>query len=144
MNQVRVVEYLSFEHKQTISLRNRLLREPIGLVYSDQDLEDEKHSVHVAYFADNGDVIGACFYLPYADDTIKLRQMAVDSTIQKQGVGRKLIAFVQEEAQSAGYNKIYLHARKEALGFYKKLGFKVIGEEFIEVGIPHYEMLKEF
>lgn len=143
MTKVIAVEYLSSEHKKTIGLRNRLLREPIGLVYSDQDLVDEKHAIHVACFSDDNEIVGACFYLPHTEDTIKLRQMAVDSTIQKQGVGSKLIEFVEKTAKEEGYTKIYLHARKEALDFYKKLGFQIIGDEFVEVGIPHYEMLKE-
>lgn len=141
MIEVRVVDYLSEEHQQTVSLRNKILREPIGLQYSEQDLEDEKEAQHVACFLDDK-LVGACFYIPYKKDTIKLRQMAVDSSIQKQGIGRILIEYVENLAKNEGYTHIYLDARKEALYFYQKLGFQLIGDEFIEVGIPHYEMLK--
>jgi predicted GNAT family N-acyltransferase len=35
-----------------------------------------------------------------------------------------------------------MHARKTAVGFYEKLGYKRIGNEFLEVTIPHYAMEK--
>jgi predicted GNAT family N-acyltransferase len=35
-----------------------------------------------------------------------------------------------------------MHARKTALGFYEKLGYKAQGEEFEEVTIAHYVMEK--
>jgi len=36
-----------------------------------------------------------------------------------------------------------MHARKNAIGFYEKMGYKVKGPEFQEVSIPHYEMEKK-
>jgi predicted GNAT family N-acyltransferase len=35
-----------------------------------------------------------------------------------------------------------MHARKTAMGFYEKLGYEKIGDEFTEVTIPHYKMEK--
>jgi len=35
-----------------------------------------------------------------------------------------------------------MHARKTALGFYEKLGYNVVGDEFTEVTIPHFVMEK--
>jgi predicted GNAT family N-acyltransferase len=36
-----------------------------------------------------------------------------------------------------------MNARKNALGFYDKLGYKVVGDEFLEVTLPHFTMEKE-
>ncbi|NOZ36403.1 MAG: GNAT family N-acetyltransferase [Chlorobi bacterium] len=38
--------------------------------------------------------------------------------------------------------KIVLHARKTAVSFYLKLNYKIISEQFYEVGIPHFKMRK--
>jgi predicted GNAT family N-acyltransferase len=35
-----------------------------------------------------------------------------------------------------------MHARKHAIGFYEKMGYKVKGDEFEEVTIPHFLMEK--
>ena len=37
----------------------------------------------------------------------------------------------------------YLHAQVQVVGFYEKVGFKKIGDEFDEVGIMHYKMILE-
>ncbi len=36
-----------------------------------------------------------------------------------------------------------MHARKTAVGFYEKLGYKVTGKEFVEITIPHVVMEKK-
>lgn len=40
-------------------------------------------------------------------------------------------------------DKVKIEAQVYATGFYKKHGFKIISEEFLEDGIPHVEMLLE-
>ena len=39
-------------------------------------------------------------------------------------------------------NKVYLEGQVYASKLYEKLGFKIISDEFLEDGIPHYKMLK--
>lgn len=146
MENLRIVDYLSQEHASTITLRNKVLREPLGLIFSEQDLEDEAQAIHLAYFTNQNAInflAGACFLTPHKEDTLKLRQMAVDASCQGKGIGRKLIAFAEQVALERGYSYLYLHARKEALNFYIKQNYKQVSDEFFEVGIPHYEMIKE-
>jgi predicted GNAT family N-acyltransferase len=50
--------------------------------------------------------------------------------------------FAENVARDRGYKVLHMHARKSAVGFYKKLGYEVVGDEFEEVTIPHYEMQK--
>jgi ElaA protein len=37
-------------------------------------------------------------------------------------------------------NVITIHAQTYAIPFYSKVGFKCVGDEFMEDGIPHYKM----
>lgn len=138
------IKFGTEEHTQTIELRNKILRDPIGLEFTDQDLEDEKQAVHIGCFDDvRQTLIGCCFFTPLNNETAKLRQMAVNSNFQKQGIGSQVISFAETLAKEKGYKEVYLHARKEAVDFYKKHGYALISDEFIEVGIPHFEMQKE-
>jgi predicted GNAT family N-acyltransferase len=41
-----------------------------------------------------------------------------------------------------GALRMTLHARQTAVPFYERLGYRVVGEPFIEVGIPHRAMEK--
>jgi predicted GNAT family N-acyltransferase len=50
--------------------------------------------------------------------------------------------FAENIARDRGFKKITMHARKTAIGFYEKLGYKPIGEQFEEVTIPHFIMEK--
>lgn len=147
MERFIVVDYLSDLHKDTITLRNKVLREPLGLVFSEDDLKGEENAIHLAYLTEGKEgkevLAGACFLTPYKDDTIRLRQMAVDPQYHKQGIGRKLITFAEKTAKEKGYKYIYLHAREVALDFYKKQNYTLESDVFYEVGIPHYEMIKE-
>lgn len=68
--------------------------------------------------------------------------MAVLNDLQGQGLGKALLQFAENVARDRGYQRITMHARKNAAGFYEKLGYKVKGDEFIEITIPHYVMEK--
>jgi predicted GNAT family N-acyltransferase len=35
-----------------------------------------------------------------------------------------------------------MHARETAVEFYEKYGYEKVGEQFIEVTVPHWEMVK--
>jgi ribosomal protein S18 acetylase RimI-like enzyme len=69
--------------------------------------------------------------------------MAVVSGLQGKGLGKVLMQFAENIARDRGYKKIMMHARKTAVGFYEKLGYKKLGHEFEEVTIPHYVMEKD-
>ena len=75
--------------------------------------------------------------------TLRLRQMAVVSGLQGKGIGKVLTQFAENIARDRGYTKVMMHARKTAIGFYKKLGYRKSGDEFEEVTIPHYVMEKD-
>ena len=46
-------------------------------------------------------------------------------------------------ARDRGYKALNMHARKNAVGFYEKMGYQVASEEFTEVTIPHVVMEKK-
>jgi predicted GNAT family N-acyltransferase len=54
-----------------------------------------------------------------------------------------MVQFSEKWANQNGYKIIDLHARKNVVPFYEKLGYHVEGDEFLEVGIPHLRMIKQ-
>jgi GNAT superfamily N-acetyltransferase len=68
--------------------------------------------------------------------------MAVDPSMQGTGVGRLVLAEGMNAARESGSSLLWANARTSALGFYERMGWKVIGEEFIatDSGLPHYPM----
>jgi predicted GNAT family N-acyltransferase len=141
----RILEYGSCDYHTMLELRSEVLRKPLGLSFSATQLQQEINDILIAGFTalDNKEIIaGCCILTPVNENTVQLRQMAVSPSMQGKGAGREIIAFAEEYARSNGFDLLTMHARKEATGFYQKLGYESCGEEFTEVGIPHYEMRK--
>ena len=61
---------------------------------------------------------------------------------QGTGIGRGLMEGVERILITDELDRIELNARDTAVGFYEKLGFRKMGEEFLEVTIPHWKMVK--
>lgn len=138
---LKIIEHGSKEYRQMVDLRFQLLRKPLGLDYTAEDLEKEKEDILIGIF-DEDLLEGCCILTKIAPQTVKLRQMAVSSGLQGKGIGRVLMTFAENVARDRGMRRMVMHARKSAVGFYEKLGYNICSQEFQEVTIPHYEMEK--
>ena len=138
---LKIIEYGSPDYQKMIGLRDNVLRKPLGLIFTPGELEDEKENILIGAFEDE-DILGCCMLVEENSRTIRLRQMAVLNNLQGKGIGRAIMNFAENIARDRGYKILSMHARKNAIGFYEKMGYKVSGEEFTEVTIPHYLMEK--
>jgi predicted GNAT family N-acyltransferase len=139
---LKILDHGSEEYRQMVKLREDILRKPLGLSLSPDELENEKHNMLIGAFEDE-DMLGCCMLVEENRDTVRLRQMAVLNDLQGKGIGRALMNFAENLARDRGYKKLSMHARKNVVGFYEKMGYKVQGDEFVEVTIPHYVMVKK-
>ena len=57
-------------------------------------------------------------------------------------VGDKLMEAVIGVAEQRGQTRQFLSAQVYAAPFYERLGFKIVSDEFLEVGIPHVDMVR--
>lgn len=141
MIEIKEIKHDSGEYREEIILRDRILRKPLGLNFTKEQLNSEKNEFHFGAYL-SGKLIGCLLLKPIDNRRVKMRQVAVDEKIQGKGVGKKLVEFSEQFAFEKGYSEIILNARDTAVQFYLKLGYEVIGEMFIEVTIPHYKMRK--
>lgn len=140
------MEFLITEHdtdlyREALDLRRRVLRWPLGLEYSEKDIADEAGQTSIIAVED-GVVVGTMQLLGLADGVMKVRQVAVDASMQGTGVGREMGKFAEDWIREQGYTSTVLHARAVVLPFYLKQGYEVVGDEFVEVGLPHRKMIK--
>ena len=141
----RIIEYGSCDYHDMVALRDEVLRKPLGLTFSTEYLQQEINDILVGGFQQEGEkqlLAGCCILTPVSENTVQLRQMAVSPALQGKGIGREIILFAETTAVNNGFGILTMHARKEATDFYRKQGYEICGEEFTEVGIPHYEMRK--
>ena len=103
---------------------------------------DGKDLDSVQVFASQGErVIGCLRIYKKEPGVLQIGRVAVIESLRGTGIGmlmmRQAISYVTENLTD---EKIYLEAQTYAIGFYEKLGFKVISDEFLDEGIPHKGM----
>ncbi len=146
---VKLINFGSTEYQMEVALRRRVLRQPLGLEFSEKDLASDAENVHFgasvhdsAHGNEGARLIG-CLFLTKADQqTVKMRQVAVAPENQGQGIGKRLVAFAEEWARENGFVNISLKARESAIPFYLALGYEPSGPVFQEVTLPHRQMSK--
>jgi GNAT superfamily N-acetyltransferase len=127
------------------ALRLGVLRPTAPLVPSAYDLDPA--TVHVGAF-DGGRAVGCASVFPEAYDgeptAWRLRGMAVDPACQGRGVGRLVLAAATEVAAAAGAAMLWANGRTSALGFYERLGWRAVGEEFAygPAKLPHWVIVR--
>jgi N-acetylglutamate synthase-like GNAT family acetyltransferase len=139
---LKQIDHGSKEYQQMIKLRKEILRQPLGLSFTPEELAREKEDILIGAF-DDDELLACCLLTKVDNKCLKLRQMAVQDNLQGKGIGASMMNFAELVARDKGFKKLIMHARKSALGFYEKLGFKVTGDEFIEVTLPHFVMEKK-
>jgi ribosomal protein S18 acetylase RimI-like enzyme len=139
---LKIIDHGTAEYRQMVKLRDDILRKPLGLGFTPEELESEKENMLIAAFEDE-QILGCCMLVEEQPGTVRLRQMAVLNDLQGKGIGRALMNFAENIARDRGYKIVRMHARVHAVGFYEKVGYKIRGDKFVEVTIPHYVMEKQ-
>jgi predicted GNAT family N-acyltransferase len=73
-------------------------------------------------------------------DSGQIGRMAVLPALRSGGLGGQLLRAIIAHARQLGMQRVFLHAQKPAIGFYRDHGFSGLGDEFTEAGIPHLLM----
>lgn len=117
----------------TRDLRARVLRDGThdDVVFAG---DDAPGTVHLAAIDQGGRVLGVgSFY--EEDGDVKLRGMAVDPEAQGSGAGRAILEAAHERYRG---RLLWASCRDSALGFYERLGWRVVGEGYDTPHGPHH------
>ncbi|HYE07497.1 MAG TPA: GNAT family N-acetyltransferase [Planctomycetota bacterium] len=87
-----------------------------------------------------GAVVGAARLVPRDDGSIKVGRVCVRRDARGRGIGRALMAAAHGQARARGARRIVLHAQLAVSGFYRDLGYRVVGPAFVEAAIAHERM----
>lgn len=105
--------------------------------------EWENSSTH--YLAIDGEkALGTARWRLIDNQTAKIERVAVLKEARGQGVGTELMRCLLQEIHShCNIQMIKLGSQNSAIPFYEKLGFQVIGEEYLDACLPHHFMVKD-
>ena len=138
---IRQIDHGTKEYHQMVDLRLEILRKPLNLRFTKEELENEKEDILIGAFEEDK-ILGCCLLTRIDENSVRLRQMAVQNNLQGKGIGASMLNYAENIARDHGFKNMVMHARKPVIGFYEKLGYKVTSGEFEEITIPHHVMEK--
>ena len=142
------MKVLRINASDTYQIRNLVLRpgRPVEDCYFTHD--DDEQTFHLGAFIDSQLVSVASFYFE-RNETLedeyqyRLRGMATLPEHRGKGLSSSLLKTAFPIIKQNFCKLLWCNARSEAQGFYQKVGFEKVGEEFeIPTVGPHYMMFK--
>jgi len=73
----------------------------------------------------------------------KVGRVAVLASARKYGFGQQIMAALEQQARESKLPRVWFNAQISAIGFYERLGYQVVGNDFLEAGIVHRMMQKK-
>lgn len=112
-------------------------------VPEDEEIDGrDGEAVHILAENDN-QVIGTA-RIRFLDDIVKIERVAVLNSCRGQGIGRGIMLFIMDKmTEKQEVQTLKLSSQTHAIPFYEALGFYAVGDEYMDAGIPHFDMLKD-
>ena len=113
---------------------------------AEEELDEADATATHAIAYVEGRVIGTGRMLLVEGDptgTCRVGRMSVDREWRRHGAGGLILECLEDEARAQGMTHCLLHAQEYVKSFYAGHGYREQGELFLEVDIPHVEMVKE-
>jgi predicted GNAT family N-acyltransferase len=128
--------------EQCLRLRWTVFVEEQGVRPSlELDGHDKTDAVHALALVD-GVPCGAGRLIFIAPGVARIQRMAVIDDARGSGVGKALLAFLEDEARRRGATRLTLWAQVQARAFYEKAGYTASGAVQDGTAIPHVSMEK--
>lgn len=121
-----------------LAIRYEVFVKELGV---DEFLELDEYdvdSVHLLAYHQNKPV-GTARYRNTIEG-IKLERFSVLKPYRKLKIGEALLKAILDKILPTP-RLIYAHAQKDAVSFYERYGFKIIGEMFFEANMQHFMMI---
>lgn len=131
------------EFEAYFQLRWQVLRAPWKQPQGSEMDDIETACFHIMAVDKENNVIAVARLQNNTASEFQIRYMAVSETMKCQGIGSALMHTMEQHARTSSAKKIILDAREPAVGFYKKLGYKIKDKGYLLFGeIQHYRMEK--
>jgi len=143
INTVEMVHIISFAFDEKnfaelgFQIRRKVFVEEQRVNRNDEYDHFETTAQHYLAFSDNQPV-GAARWRETMNG-IKLERFAVLKDHRNKGIGSFILKKILRDVAPMK-KTIYLHAQLSAVNFYKREGFRIVGEIFSEANIQHYKM----
>lgn len=109
----------------------------------DEELDDlDDVSTHILATDEAGTAVGTA-RLYELGEIGKIGRVCVAKSHRGTGLGKRLISHCVDMLSARPHiTTAKLGAQNHAIPFYEALGFEVVGEEYMDGGIPHHDMVR--
>lgn len=107
------------------------------------DADGKDLYAHHAMWVENDTCLACARILPpgISYDEWSIGRLVTHSSVRRSGHGKGIMRAVMQWLKNHGAKKIRISAQSYLLDFYESFGFEIVGEEYLEDGIPHIEMI---
>ena len=134
---------------ETYPVRHEVLRKGKPIETCQFKGDDDENTTHFGLFLENK-LVGIISIFKENNtlfselNQFQIRGMAVLEVFQGKGFGAELVKEAENHCINLNADLIWFNARENAVPFYKKLDYKIIGDSFLipDVGI-HFAMYKK-
>ena len=134
--QIRITSFQE-EERAIRQIRGSVFVKEQGIPNEDEFDDSDNACVHAIAW-DEGRPVGT----GRLSDDGRIGRIAVMEQARGRGIAKAIMLALEQHAQKSGLPQLWAHAQVQALGFYKKIGYRVDGDEFMEDGIPHKRIQK--
>ncbi|MCF0176186.1 MAG: GNAT family N-acetyltransferase [Bacteroidales bacterium] len=108
-----------------------------------QDLDGRDRNSFQIWAEEDGETLGCLRVFMYDDTYAQIGRVVTSQKIRGMRWGMEMIKIgIETIGKHYGNVPILIHSQAYATGFYEKFGFRITSEEFMEDGIPHFEMIR--
>ncbi|BET96114.1 GNAT family N-acetyltransferase [Xenorhabdus taiwanensis] len=125
--------------QQAFAIRKQVFTDEQGFDAEIDIDEYDDMALHVVVF-DGEKPIGVLRAIPKDNNMLKVGRVAVLRHYRGQGVGRKVMEFIEDYGRKNNIEMIVLSAQCHAQPFYESLGYQTQGDIYLEEGAEHIFM----
>ncbi|GAB3193847.1 GNAT superfamily N-acetyltransferase [Pontibacter aydingkolensis] len=125
-------------------LRYLTLRQPWGQPEGSEHADDDATAIHAMLINDVGEALGVCRMHLATPHEAQIRFMGIRHDMQGKKLGDQLLHYQEERARELGATRMMLHARENAVNFYRRNGYEIEEKSYLLFGtIQHYKMARQ-
>lgn len=124
-------------------LRWRILRAPWNQPRGSERDAFEEQSWHRMACGDDRLPVGVARLQRNSPDQGQIRYMAVEPSCQRHGIGTALVQALEAQARELSMFEIVLDAREASVGFYRRLGYEVVGPSHTLFGTIRHSLMRK-
>lgn len=125
-------------YQDDLAIRKKVFVEEQKVPSSLEVDEMENRCMYATLYIDKNPAATAR-YFPTEDNGVHIQRVAVLKEFRKQGLASFLLKDIFKKVKK-DYQYIILGAQDQAQEFYKKLGLRVVSDQYLDAGILHHDM----